>query len=290
MHEFDIINTYFMCSPANGDDAALIEVTPQHSLVSSVDTSVAGRHFATNANPFDVGYKSLAVSISDIAAMGAKPTAFLLSLSLPTADKAWLSAFSEGLYTVANSFHLEHIGGDLTKGPLVISSVVFGEVPLGRALKRHGACCDDDVYVSGILGEAGRALHDLNYDATRLNRPEPRVALGIALRDIAHSCIDVSDGFTQDLQHILDASGVGATLFAQHIPHCGSLDRALTAGDDYELCFTAPLSARLRIQTLSKQLGLALTRVGVITRERGLVVMDQHGQPLAIKLEGFQHF
>ena len=228
MNEFELINTYFMHSPANGDDAAIINPRAGYSLVTSIDTLVENHHFHKTTDAYDIGYKSLAVSVSDIAAMGAKPTAFLLSLSLPTIDESWLKAFSRGLYAIANQFTIEHIGGDITRGPLTISSVAFGEVPKGQALRRDGAQVGDDIYVSGFMGDAAAALNDSTLNQTRLNRPLPRVELGIALRKIAHCCIDISDGLAQDLNHILTASGVGAQLTASTIPHHHDLQLALT--------------------------------------------------------------
>lgn len=290
MNEFELINNYFMHSRANGDDAAIIQPTTGHSLVTSIDTLVADRHFRTTDSAFDIGYKSLAVSISDSAAMGARPTAFLLSLSLPTLDETWVKAFSAGLYSVANQFNIEHIGGDITRGPLVISSVIFGEVVQGQALARSGARLGDDIYVSGCVGDAAAALHDTTRDQTRLKRPLPRVELGIALRTIAHSCIDVSDGLAQDLKHILTASGVGAQLTASSIPHHSSLELALTGGDDYELCFTAAKQRRTEIATIATQLDLPLTRIGEITATTQLAIIDDQQQPLTLALSGYQHF
>lgn len=290
MNEFELINAYFMHSGANGDDAALIDPAPGHSLVTSVDTLVEDRHFRATACAYDIGYKSLAVSISDIAAMGAKPTAFLLSLSLPVLDELWVKQFSDGLYAIAKQFNVEHIGGDLTRGPLVISSIVFGEVPQGQALQRNGAQVNDDIYVSGHLGDAAAALHNTSLDQTRLNRPLPRVVLGMALRRIANSCIDISDGLAQDLQHILTTSGVGAQLIEPTIPYHSSLDLALTGGDDYELCFTAAIEHRTTIDNLAQQLQLPLTRIGTIMADQQLTILDANHSPLKLNLDGYQHF
>lgn len=290
MNEFELINTYFMHSDANGDDAAAITVHPGNQLLTSIDTLIAGRHFLETADPFDIGFKSLAVSISDIAAMGAMPCSFLLSLSLPNLDEKWLSAFSQGLYHIADQFGMQHIGGDMTKGPPAISCVAFGQAPTNKALKRSGAHVDDGIYLSGKIGDAGCALRNKSYDQTRLNRPQPRVELGMALRDIATSCIDVSDGLTQDLQHILTASHVGALLCADTIPHSGMLQQALCAGDDYELCFTAPNKCDTQLQAIAAKLDIPITRIGHITTDRNLLIIDKKNNALDLTLDGYKHF
>ena len=223
MTEFELINHYFNRSTRNGDDAAVIDVPDGYSLVTSIDTSVEGKHFLQDANAADIGYKTLAVSISDIAAMGAEPTACLLSLSLPAVDNHWLEQFSRGFFEAANAYHIELIGGNTTQGPLVISTVLFGIVPKHKALMRAGAQLGDRIYATGCLGDAAAALHDNMRDQSRLHRPTPRVNVGLAIRDLATSCIDISDGLAQDLQHILTASHKGAVLYADRIPQQSTL-------------------------------------------------------------------
>lgn len=290
MNEFELIHTYFMHSSANGDDAAILDIPENHSLVTSIDTLVAGRHFRESAEPYDIGYKTLAVNLSDLAAMGAKPNAFLLSLTLPELNEAWIKGFCEGLYALAHQFQVEHVGGDITKGPLTISVVAFGEVPQHSALTRSGACVGDDIYVSGVLGDAAIALHNSAYDQTRLNRPLPRIALGLALRDLATSCIDISDGLAQDLQHILTASAKGADIHSENIPHSGNLEHALSGGDDYELCFTVPPNTREIIAKLSQQLSLPLTRIGTVQSDPRLRILTKDNHMLDYKQNGYQHF
>ena len=280
MTEFDLIENYFMRSTYNGDDAAIVETPPGHQLVTSIDTSVEGRHFLQSTPPHAIGYKALAVSISDMAAMGAAPSTCLLSLCIPTTDAHWLSEFSNGFFQVANQFSIELIGGDVTEGPCVISTTIFGTAPHGTLLKRSGAQVGDAIFVSGILGNAGAALQNPTLDQTPLNYPQPRVALGIALRDIATSCIDISDGLLQDLGHILKASHVGADVQVDAIPHTSSLECALTAGDDYELCFTSP----------HQNLDLPVTKIGVVTNTHELRLLDQNGQQLPFQDKGYQHF
>jgi thiamine-monophosphate kinase len=290
MNEFELINTYFMHSRANGDDAAILNTPPNHSLVTSIDTLVEGRHFLATAAAFDIAYKTLAVNISDIAAMGARPKAFLLSLTLPEINESWVKDFSAGLYSIANQFELEHIGGDLTKGPLSMSCVIFGEAPIDKALKRSGAQAGDTIYVSGVLGDAAAALHDKGLDQTRLNRPLPRVELGLALRDIATSCIDISDGLVQDLQHILTASNKGAIINTNLIPFNNSLEHALNGGDDYELCFTAPSHFQKKLEELSKELSLPITTIGTVQDQKELIILDKNNNPIDLAQNGYQHF
>ena len=290
MTEFELINHYFNRSTRNGDDAALIDVPDGYSLVTSIDTSVAGRHFTQDANAADIGYKSLAVSISDIAAMGAKPTACLLSLSLPAVDNHWLEQFSRGFFEAANAYQIELIGGDTTQGPLVISTVLFGIVPKHKALTRAAAQVGDHVYVTGCLGDAAAALHDQARDQSRLNRPTPRVNIGLAIRDFATSCIDISDGLAQDLQHVLTASHKGAVIHAEKISHQSTLPYALTGGDDYELCFTAPPAYTKEIARIAAELTIPITCIGEIDSSSKLKVLDNSEQIMDIDLSGYRHF
>lgn len=290
MTEFELIKNYFQRSVRNGDDAAIIDMPEGYSLVTSIDTSVEGCHFVKDADPADIGYKSLAVSISDIAAMGATPTACLLSLSLPTIKKEWLDAFSHGFFEAAQNHDIELIGGDTTQGPLVISTVLFGIVPKHRALTRFGAQTADNIYVTGFLGDAAAALHHKTLNQARLNRPTPRVNIGLAIRDFATSCIDISDGLAQDLRHILKASNKGAIIYVDTIPYHSTLHYALTGGDDYELCFTAPSRFDNEIADISAQVNLPITCIGKIDDSLILKLLDKDHQTMDINLSGYQHF
>lgn len=296
MKEFELIERYWgrpilhaeRHPLANGDDAALTTIPHNHALVTSLDTLVVGRHFLTDTNPEDIGYKSLAVSLSDMAAMGANPLSLLLGLTLPAVDSDWLASFRAGLDTLLDLYNMDFIGGDTTQGPLSITTVVNGLVPTGQALTRSGAKIGDDIYVSGQLGNAAKATELLLANApcpaaylTALNRPTPRIDLGIALRGIATSAIDISDGLASDLPHILKASNCGANINETAIPTTQDLTLALTGGDDYELCFTANPNQRAYIQTLSKQLNLPLTKIGSVRSQ---------GQPFDVHLRGYQHF
>lgn len=288
MHEFDLIRTYFMRSKDNGDDAALLTPPPGHQIVTSIDTSVVNRHFRDTTKPHAIGYKSLAVSISDIAAMGAQPISCLLSLTIPGVpkiDTQWLHEFSAGFFECANIFNVALIGGDTTEGPLSVSTVVFGIVPTGQALLRSSAQVGDDIYVTGTLGSAAAALTDPDHDQTPLEYPEPRTSI-YRIRDRITSCIDISDGLTQDLAHILKASAVGAVIEAHKIPYTTSLTHALYGGDDYELCFTAAPQQAKHI----KKLDIPVTQIGTITRTKTLVLIDQDKQPHTITPKGYQHF
>jgi len=285
-----------------GDDCALLSVPAGMQLVVSTDTLVAGVHFPLGTRAFDIGHKALAVNLSDLAAMGATPAWFTLCVTLPQLEEEWVNAFCAGLLEVMQPHPIALVGGDTTRGPLSISVQVMGLVPAGQALTRSGAQVGDDIYVSGTIGEAavGLALAldaaapqwqqplDHHHYLDRLNRPTPRVRLGHALRGIAHACIDVSDGLLADLQHVLQGSGVGARLERTLLPLTAGLDAeaALTAGDDYELCFTAPAAAREDVAALAQQLGLPLTRIGRVTQEAGIRDHDQ--QPM--RAAGYQHF
>jgi len=315
MSEFNLIREYFTRNAENadlgvGDDAALFRVSPHHQLAVSVDMSVAGTHFYADAAPYDIGWKSMAVNISDMAAMGATPKWATLAIALPDINKNWLADFSRGLFACADAFGVHLIGGDTTRGALNVSIQIMGEVPTGKALLRSGAKLDDDIWVSGYLGSAALGLAQLQGKIelppdvrqtclTALNHPMPRVALGLALQHIAHSCIDVSDGLLADLGHILQASSLGANIDLNIIP-CqpflkSQLDNPLirqsilAGGDDYELIFTAPVSQRAAIKLLSEQLSLPLTIIGNTTANADLAVYYQ-GQPIEISQKGFDHF
>ena len=315
LSEFDLIKQYFKRSRPGraalgiGDDCALLAPSPGMQMAISSDMLVEGRHFFAGADARMLGHKCLAVNLSDLAAMGAKPVAFTLALALPAADRAWLAAFSEGLFALADAHGCELIGGDTTKGPLNICITIFGELAPGRALRRDAAKAGDDIWISGSLGDARLALAGywsdypldpaaLEQAGLRMHMPTPRVALGMALT-MAHAAIDISDGLVGDLGHILAASGVGATLDVDALPAGPvlarqplELRRRFTAagGDDYELCFTAPAAERDAVMAAGRQAGTVVTRVGRIDAESGLRLVDGNGNALDLKLAGFDHF
>jgi thiamine-monophosphate kinase len=318
--EFELIRRYFTHRARHavlgvGDDAALVNVRRGCELVVSSDMLVAGRHFLRNADPYRLGHKALAVNLSDMAAMGAAPRWATLALALPAADTHWLKAFSRGFMALARRFAVDLIGGDTTRGPLNICVQIMGEVPRGAALRRDGARAGDDIWVSGTLGDAALALAarkrriqlkpvELAYCAARLDQPAPRIALGLALRGVARSAIDISDGLCADLGHILERSGVAAEIDLSALPASGILRRyfdrvaarnaLLAGGDDYELCFTAPRQARERVVRSGSRSGVALARIGRIqTRVRGaprLIVRAADGTALRLARGGFDHF
>lgn len=301
MTEFDIINKYFQSKAIDrpdivrgiGDDAAIVDPPKNHQLVFSTDTLVESIHFLKGTKPDDLGYRSLAVNLSDLAAMGAEPAWVLLSLTLPEVDEDWLKNFSESFCSLAAQHDCALIGGNLAKGPLSITVQVTGLVPTGKALKRIGAKQGDLIYVSGELGgaQAGfRALTDNEESPFIQNflRPRAQLDVGRALRDIATSCIDISDGLLADLQHILDASDVGATIKLDQVPVCSvlSLDEALTSGEDYQLCFTLPVD---KVEALS----FPATCIGKIDAELGLRLLHRQETYAINKLIdklGYQHF
>ena len=315
LSEFDLIAKYFTKPVRNaslgiGDDCALLTPVPGTQIAISTDMLVSGTHFFADTDPRQLGHKSLAVNLSDLAAMGAEPVAFTLALSLPEPDEAWLKSFSEGMFSLANICHCELIGGDTTRGPLNICITVFGRIPLGHALRRDRAEHGDDIWVSGTIGDARLALahcrHEITLDkqdftavSPRLHMPIPRIMLGMALRKNANSALDISDGLLGDLTHILDASGVGATLNTDSLPISPVLARqtedwrmicALTGGDDYELCFTAPPSKRSRVLEASARTGVPVTRIGFIENEPGLRLRNNHGEPVSFSHHSFDHF
>ena len=321
MGEFELIRSFFQRpvrrSPLGvGADCALLAPAPGMQLAVSTDMLVEGRHFLADVNPQLLGHKALAVNLSDLAASGAKPLAFTLALSMPRADANWCQAFAEGLFALADQHECELIGGDTTQGPLNICITVFGEVPAGQALLRRGAQRGDDIWVSGSLGDARLALDALlrqhalppamlSQARPRLEQPTPRVELGMALRGIANSCLDISDGLLGDLGHILEASGVGARidanitrnlLQARRHPMMAALAISridactLAGGDDYELCFTAPSSAQAAVRDAAAQAGVPVTCIGRIEAERGVRVMAPGGQQLPLRFSSFDHF
>ncbi|MBB3220492.1 thiamine-phosphate kinase [Pseudoduganella umbonata] len=323
LSEFDLIKQYFV-RPARapqlqsrvqlgiGDDCALLGIAPGQSFAISSDMLVEGRHFFAGEDPRRLGHKSLAVNLSDLAAMGARPAGFTLALALPAADRDWLAGFSAGLFALADAHDCELIGGDTTKGPLNICITVFGEVVPGQALRRDAARPGDDIWISGTLGDARLALAGMRGEVAlapdaqrqaeaRLHLPAPRVALGrlLAENGLARAAIDISDGLVGDLDHILERSGVGATLDIDALPAgpvLATCDIALrrnyaaAGGDDYELCFTAAPEQRAAILAAGAASGTPVTRVGRIDASPGLQLTDGQGAPLELRLAGFDHF
>ena len=309
MNEFDLIQSYFnweITDPSIelgvGDDAALFNLNPGHQLVTSTDTLVEGVHFFKDDSPIDIAYKSLAVNLSDIAAMGATAKCYTLSLTIPELDKEWLKDFSSSLKESSKLFNVHLIGGDTTKGPLNISINMMGSIEINSPIKRSGANEGDDIYVSGELGSAALCLKKikkgeipLESDLNALNRPIPHLELGSALKNLASSCIDVSDGLEQDLSHILKSSGVGAIIDTQELPLSDSVmhyvkdtndwSLPLCGGDDYELCFTAGKSKRDKISAISESLGTRVTRIGEIISQKKLEVIGYKGPR-----NSYQHF
>jgi thiamine-monophosphate kinase len=295
-----------------GDDCALVAARKGMTLALSTDMLLAGRHFLPNADPFKLGHKSLAVNLSDLAAMGADPRWALLAIALPSANEKWIAAYAKGFFRLARRFKTELIGGDTTRGPLTIAITVIGEVAPGLALRRDAARAGDDIWLSGATGEAALALAHLRgrvklkgraRDACleRLHQPEPRVKLGSRLRGLARSAIDVSDGLLADLGHILKASGVAAELRWEDLPRAEAIascpDRALAkncllaGGDDYELVFTAPRSKRSEIAAAGKNSGVSVTAIGAIVAGRpGVRMRDSGGRIVAVPRAGFDHF
>ena len=326
MGEFDLIARYFTrpvrrAALGVGDDCALLKPAPGMQLAVSSDMLVEGRHFFAGVDPMALGHKALAVNLSDLAACGARPLAFTLALALPQVDAAWLEGFSRGLLQLADAHGCELVGGDTTQGPLNICITVFGEVPTGQALLRSGAQPGDDIYVSGTLGEARLALDALQDQAAaaalpaetlaaarlRLEAPTPRVALGLALRGVASSALDLSDGLLGDLGHILRASGVGACIdtsktidliatSALSISVTGQFDAdylqqcTLAGGDDYELAFTAAPARRGAVAAAAQASGTAVARIGVVEGAPGLRLIDAQGRPVAQRYASFDHF
>ncbi|CAN7581285.1 thiamine-phosphate kinase [Pseudoduganella sp. LjRoot289] len=329
LSEFDLIAEYFhrprpvRATLGIGDDCALLTPVAGMQTAISSDMLVEGRHFFAGADAQRLGHKSLAVNLSDLAAMGAKPVAFTLALALPEANRDWLAGFSRGLFALADAHGCELVGGDTTKGPLNICITIFGELAPGEALRRDAARPGDDIWISGTLGDARLALAgylqepgpgaqlslgsdgfgpaDLDAAGERLHAPTPRVALGrlLAQRRLAHAAIDISDGLVGDIGHILKRSKVGATLDVDALPagpvlaRCAQpWRRAYTAagGDDYELCFTAPAARRDAVLAAGAASGTQVTRVGRIEAAAGLRLVDAQGAPLDLQLQGFDHF
>jgi thiamine-monophosphate kinase len=330
--EFDLIQRFFkagadairsndqkMIALGIGDDCALLKPAAGEEIAITSDMLVAGRHFFMNANPELLGRKALAVNLSDLAAMGAKPIGFTLSIALPKVDAAWLEAFSKGLFAIANQYSCPLIGGDTTAGPLTISITAFGSIPSGKAIRRSGAIVGDDIWASGTVGDARLALaalrHEMNLPESdlkqiehRMHNPTPRVELGMKIREIASAALDISDGLLGDLQHILKQSQVSAEVFLDQLPKSETLQKqsedmqnqfAASGGDDYEICFTAPIEKRDAIDQISTALNLPLTRIGSVTKTVGAIeklsLLNKNGVLLdetksAALLKSFDHF
>jgi thiamine-monophosphate kinase len=316
--EFELIERFFTRRRSRavigtGDDCAVIAPRAGMQLAVSSDMLVEGRHFLSTVDPTRLGHKALAVNLSDLAACGAQPLGFTLALALPRADAAWLEPFARGLLDLADEHDCELVGGDTTAGPLNICITVFGEVPAGGAVLRSGAHVGDDIYVSGTVGDARLALEAFrgtvslpgqHFDAVRLamETPQPRVALGLALRGVASAAIDVSDGLLGDLRHILRRSGlggVGAVVDVDAVPRSAILAEqpealqrlcTLNGGDDYELVFTAPPAAREAVHAAEATTGVVLTRIGHIDSTPGLRLVDAHGRPVPWDGQSFDHF
>ena len=327
MGEFELIQRFFTRPTPRavlgvGNDCALMQPAPGMQMAISTDMLVEGRHFFADTDPHRLGHKALAVNLSDLAACGARPLAFTLALALPHADAAWLGPFAQGMLALADAHGCELIGGDTTQGPLNICITVFGEVPAGQALLRSGAHAGDDIYVSGTLGDACLALQALQGHVQlpeavlaaarlRLEQPTPRVALGLALRGVASAAADISDGLLGDLGHILQRSGVGATLdtsiaiqLIAHKPYFaganGQFDQTtsaetalrcvLSGGDDYELVFCAPPAHHAAVQAAAKASATPVTCIGHVDSAPGLRLVDAHGAAVANTFSSFDHF
>ncbi len=313
--EFKLIQQFFTKPNQHtdlsiGDDAALFQVQAGHQLAVSTDMLIEGTHFYPDVNPQTLGWKSLAVNLSDMAAMGAQAKWATLAIALPEVRPEWLESFAKGLFACADKFGIDIIGGDTTKGSLSISITIMGETPINKALTRAGAKAGDDLWLSGELGNAALGLQQLqgkqslpepyvHQALADLHTPQPRCALGLALRDIASSCIDLSDGLLADLGHILKASEVGAHLSLNRCPVNPAIANqmsdpdiqtaVLAGGEDYELCFTAPSTLRASIDQLSHDLGLTITRIGAIHSDQELTVLYDD-KPMTLSAQGYDHF
>jgi len=311
MDEFALIRKYFSSLTTArrgvvlgvGDDAALLKVPAGEELAVTTDTLIAGRHFSEDTPPADIGWKSLAVNLSDLAAMGAQPRWFTLALTMRLVDPDWLDGFAQGLRALAQETGIALVGGDTTQGPLSITITAIGTLPKGTAMRRSGAKPGDVVCVTGTLGDAALALRQRSDEdlpeslKDRLDRPLPRVKAGLALRGVARAVIDISDGLAGDLQHILDASKVGAEIradllpssveFRERAPAEQKLALQVAGGDDYELCACLPEDS---VKRVAKKLDVPLTIVGRITRKRELKFVDAQGAEIKQDLHGYRHF
>lgn len=320
MHEFAVIEHFFASQTVHrsdvalgiGDDCAIVAVPTDQQLVITTDTLINGVHFPVNTSAEDIGYKSLAVNLSDLAAMGATPAWITLALTLPHIDENWLSKFRHGFFELASHYNIQLIGGDLTQGPLAITVQAQGFVPENRAITRSGAKTGDLIYVTNTLGDAGLALLFINKKTDvslthqhsileKFNRPTPRIEIGETLRDFATAAIDISDGLAADLTHILKRSGVGATLNVDKLPISAAVKNsvsrekaislALNAGDDYELCFTIPNhKERAMLDAFKKYSNATCTCIGMITDTTTLDLLFNDGKKYNGSSQGYQHF
>lgn len=319
MAEFELIKKFFVrATPLRqdvvlgiGDDCAVVTLPPKNQLAITTDTLVSGVHFPLDALAYDIGYKALAVNLSDLAAMGAMPAWITLSLTLPNVDENWLSEFSRGLFELADRYQIQLIGGNMARGPLAVTIAAHGFLPEGKLLKRSGAKVDNLVYVTNTLGDAGLALQFLNRKIAvkhifqknileKFYHPEARIVIGEKIRDVASAAIDISDGLAADLNHLLEASSVGAVIQVDRLPLSEALktsvstevalDFALNAGEDYELCFTvAPEHAKI-IESIAKETHCTITCIGKITAGRTLDLQFENGKKYDGKIAGYQHF
>ena len=324
LNEFDLIKCYFQdkalikdngVALGIGDDCAILDVPEGYQLAVSTDSLVCDVHFFADVDPYRLGYKALAVNLSDLAAMGATPKWVSLAVTLPTIDERWIAEFSRGFFDLANKYNVSLIGGDTTKGPLSITVSVKGIVPRGLALQRNQAKVDDLICVSGALGDGGvglacklkeQTIIDQSYFIDALELTEPRVDLGVLLRGLASSCIDISDGLAQDLKHVLTASGCSARLELDKLPLSYALKKevelatltqqqalqyGLTGGDDYELLFTISAEHLRQLQLLLAKTDIAITEIGVISAlHNPLIALFEHKQPVLLAQQGWDHF
>lgn len=314
LSEFDIIDHYFRQGRVHrkdvvlgvGDDAALLQVPAGHELAIAMDTLVAGRHFPPKTSASDIGHKALAVNLSDLAAMGAEPAWATLALTLPDVDEAWLEGFAEGFFALAKRYRVALVGGDTTRGPLSITVQVHGLVETGRALRRDSAAAGQKLFITGTPGDASYALKHIKAGVevepgllSKLNRPEPRVDFGLALRETGAAVIDVSDGLLADLGHIVKASDCGAVLWVDRLPRSGVLQAApdgevltcqLTGGDDYELCFAVDADKVEQVWQIARRQQLTVTEIGFIEQQAGIRCRHNDGSLYMPRGRGFDHF
>jgi thiamine-monophosphate kinase len=318
MNEFDIIERYFkQCTMPRkdvvtgiGDDAAILQLPDACSLVASTDTLVKGTHFRGDVSAYDIGYKSLAVNLSDMAAMAAEPLWVTLSLTLPENNESWISEFSRGFCELAKIYNVALVGGDISRGPLAITVQILGAVPHGGGVKRDGARPGDNIYVTGHLGMASFALSLLMAEdpdsgappedcLLRLNRPEPRINIGLAMRGFVSAAIDISDGLAGDLGHLLEASSVGAEINLNAIPVATAMKDltvdeirsfCLNRGDDYELCFTADQKQHESVAKISREYACEISRIGKITASKQLIWLTASGDRVELTADGYRHF
>ena len=319
MSEFDLINQYFKTASVKrkdvvlgiGDDCALLSPPPGKQLAVSTDTLISGVHFPENTKPEDIGYKSLAVNLSDLAAMGAEPAWVSLAISLPEVNETWLEGFMSGFSELAQQYNVSLIGGDTTRGPLSVTVSITGFVSAGAALRRDAAKAGDYIYVTGSLGDARLGLeailnntvidNDVQFCINRLNRPEARVLAGRLLSELTDiTAIDISDGLLADLSHICEASKTGASIELQSLPLSTQLrrvyqqqpewEKVLSAGDDYELCFCCSPGQESAVLETFKAHDIVLNKIGVITESKGIQCVQADGSLLEIDHQGYNHF